>query len=87
VRGLSKSAMKKRKARVPGSNAERGVTAVSHDTKRAPKLPHERDESTDAMASAPRKRIKQAHDDLERGLVDTDRGPVIDATYRKLKQK
>lgn len=79
--------MKQRKPSVPGSSTERGVTAVSHDTKRAPKLPHERDESADAMASAPRRRIKQAHDDLERGLSDTDRGPVIDETYRKLKQK
>jgi len=38
------------------------------------------------MASAPHKRIKQAHDDLERGLADTDRGPVTDETYRKLKK-
>jgi hypothetical protein len=51
-----------------------------------PKLPHERDESADEMAGPPRKRIKQAHDDLRRGLTDTDRGPVSDATYRKLKR-
>ncbi len=64
----------------------RAVKAVAQDTRRVPKLPHERDESTDAMAGAPRKRIKQAHDDLRRGLTDTDRGPAVDTTYRKLKQ-
>lgn len=79
--------MKQRKRSLPRSNAERGVTTVSHDTGQAPKLPHERDESADATASAPSKRIKQAHQDLERGLSDTDRGPVVDEIYRKLKQK
>jgi hypothetical protein len=83
------STMNKRKAAVsrpPARRSERGVTAVSHDAQRAPKLPHERDESTDDMAGGPRKLIKQAHDDLRRGLTDTDRGPVSDATYRKLKK-
>jgi hypothetical protein len=81
--------MNKRKsapARPPARRTERGVSAVSHDTRRAPKLPHERDESIDDMTDAPRKRIKQAHDDLRHGLTDTDRGPVADATYRKLKK-
>jgi hypothetical protein len=38
----------------------------------APRLPHEQDESEDSQASAPREIMQQAHDDLERGLVDTD---------------
>jgi hypothetical protein len=81
--------MKQRKPAVPRpptQRRERGVSSVSHDAGRAPKLPHERDESTDDMASGPRKRIQQAHEDLTRGLKDTDRGPVMDETYRKLKK-
>ncbi|MFZ6655380.1 hypothetical protein [Undibacterium sp. TJN19] len=35
------------------------------------KMPHERDESPE-HAAPPRKEIKQAHDDLESGQVDTD---------------
>lgn len=34
-------------------------------------LPHERDEKTDPVAP-PRKKMLQAHTDLENGLVDTD---------------
>ena len=55
-------------------------------TTSAAKLPHERDESvgmTDGISSAP---MQQAHQDLIRGLQDTDRGPEADRTYRKLKR-
>jgi hypothetical protein len=38
----------------------------------APRLPHERDESDDSQASPQRKKMKQAHDDLASGQVDTD---------------
>ena len=75
--------------RTPAARSQRpgrGVTAVSQEQGRSPKLPHERDESTDAMASGSRTRIRKAHEDLRRGLQDTDRGPVLDATYRKLKK-
>lgn len=27
--------------------------------------------------------MKQAHDDVKRGLTDTDRGPVLDSVYEK----
>ncbi len=47
----------------------------------APRLPHERDESSDSHASEPREVMKQAQRDVERGLVDTDRGPVMDKLY------
>ena len=49
-----------------------------------PKQPHERDESADTAAE-PQPRIQQAHDDLKRGLRDTDRGTPMDETYRKQK--
>ena len=47
----------------------------------APRLPHERDESSDSQDGKPNALMKQAHLDLERGLVDTDRGPVMDKLY------
>ena len=35
-----------------------------------------------------RKRMGEiAHDDIERGLVDTDKGPVLDETYEKLRRR
>lgn len=39
----------------------------------APRLPHERDESHDSQTDKPRDVIRQAHTDIEDGLVDTDR--------------
>jgi len=36
------------------------------------RLPHERDESPDGLDQEPRGVMKQAADDLARGLVDTD---------------
>ncbi len=54
-----------------------------------PRLPHERDESADSQpagsASATRKG-RQAHDDLERGRLDTDKGPVMDRTYDRVRE-
>jgi hypothetical protein len=38
----------------------------------AKRLPHERDESPDGQDKEPRGIMKQAADDLEQGLVDTD---------------
>ena len=46
-------------------------------------LPHERDETADSQASEPREIIKQAKKDLDNGLVDTDRGPVVDELYEE----
>lgn len=56
---------------------------------RVPRMPHERDESSDSQgASEPSGAgIGQvAHDDIERGLVDTDKGPVMDRTYDKVRE-
>ena len=47
----------------------------------SPRLPHERDESADSQSAAPDPVIQQGHADIERGLVDTDRGPVTDQIY------
>lgn len=47
-------------------------------------LPHERDQASDSTASAPDPAMKQAHEDLKKGLVDTDMRatPGLDAEQR-----
>ena len=53
----------------------------------APLLPHEHDESSHSQASrsAAHGAIgRQAHEDAQGPTEDTDRGPVADATYRRL---
>jgi hypothetical protein len=53
-----------------------------------PKMPHERDESEDSQApreASGTRMGQQAHDDLQRGRVDTDTGPPMDAAYDKLR--
>jgi len=52
---------------------------------RVPRLPHEHDESSDSQQTEPRPVIRQAHDDLEAGRVDTDRGTPAHETYQKQK--
>lgn len=39
----------------------------------SPKLPHEHDESAPSQDGGPHEEIKQARDDINRGIVDTDR--------------
>jgi hypothetical protein len=61
-----------------------GQTTTRKDGDVAPRLPHERDESTDSQVGGPREVMEQAHRDVDRGLVDTDRGPVLDDAYQKV---
>lgn len=65
--------------------AARAVPAPGIPPSRAP-LPHERDESRDMTSGIPSEPIRQAFRDLRRGLQDTDRGPLADHAYRKLKR-
>jgi hypothetical protein len=58
------------------------------DGEAQPRLPHERDESSDSQdrdaANEPGRDIgERAHADLKAGRVDTDRGPVMDRLYRR----
>lgn len=56
---------------------------------RAPKMPHERDESASSQAAGePSAQVvgQAAHDDVERGLVDTTRGAETDRAYRQVKK-
>lgn len=61
-------------------------TAVSINQAPVDLLPHEQDESSSGQASPPRKIMKQAAMDVDRGLKDTDRGVEIDKTYAKQKR-
>ena len=61
-------------------------TAQGEDGAVAP-LPHETDQALGSVSSAPQDSMKQAHDDLARGLKDTDKAPVMDAAYRRLKSR
>lgn len=57
------------------------TTTVSRANRREPRLPHERDQSSEPQATVTdeaRKVGQQAARDVERGLVDTDRGPVLE---------
>jgi len=61
-----------------------GKTQVEQGGASSPRLPHERDESSDSQRNqdgAATDVGKRAHDDIERGAVDTDRGPVTDRVY------
>jgi hypothetical protein len=56
---------------------------------KAPRMPHERDESaTSQGADEPSaQRVGQAgSEDIERGRVDTDKGPVIDQVYDRVRE-
>ncbi|MEJ8825600.1 hypothetical protein WKW80_26835 [Variovorax humicola] len=65
---------------------ERGNTKIEQDGEPAPKLPHEHDQSSDSQqnldGTAP-EIGRQALEDIERGVVDTDRGPVADRVYNE----
>jgi len=51
-----------------------------------PKMPHEQDQSVDMTDGAPSKTVQQAYRDVIGGQQDTDRGPVADSAYQKLKK-
>ena len=51
-----------------------------------PKLPHEQDESVGMTGGVASKPMQQAHQDLARGLQETDRGPQADRIYSRLKR-
>lgn len=66
--------------------ADDGKTRAAQDGESSPRLPHERDESSDSQRNQDGTATdvgKRAHDDVERGAVDTDRGPVTDRVYHE----
>ena len=74
----------------PLKDAGGGNTKVEQGGESSPRLPHERDQSSDsqqAREGSQPEMGRKAHDDVERGLVDTDRGPPSDRVYNeKLKR-
>ena len=72
-----------------GAEPSRGDTVSSQGERQAvkPRTPNEHDESADsqARAAASQQAVgKIAHDDLKQGKQDTDKGPVLDATYDRV---
>jgi hypothetical protein len=70
--------------------ATKGNTVPVQGENQVPKarMPHERDESADSQAGdAPsaRRMGNIAHDAVEQGQVDTDKGPVLDRAYDQLR--
>lgn len=56
---------------------------------RSLRAPHERDESADSQAAAEPSGTRIgtiAHGDMAAGRVDTDKGPVLDAAYDKVRE-
>jgi hypothetical protein len=54
--------------------------------RRVPRAPHERDESADSQAGGEpsgERMANAAREDVERGVVDTDKGPVLEESYEK----
>jgi hypothetical protein len=58
----------------------------SNDIQPEPRLPHEHDESSDSQTGGVRPIIQQAHDDIQAGRVDTDRGAPMDEAYQEQKK-
>ena len=72
-----------------GAEPARGDTASAQGETQElkPRTPNERDESTDSQGrtTVGQQRMgKMAHDDVREGQRDTDKGPVLDATYERV---
>ncbi len=68
----------------PATPAHRdGQTTPEKDAGRAPKQPHERDESSESQQREPDPVMHQARSDVERGLADTSKGEATEETYAR----
>ena len=75
----------------PATRAKQGNTIPAQDKtqQEVPRMPHERDESADSQSAqepSGQRVGRQAQEDVERGLVDTDKGPVLDQAYEKMRE-
>jgi hypothetical protein len=61
----------------------RGRTDANVEGRTAPRLPHERDESSDSGTAPPDPLMRQAADDVASGKRATDRGEATDALYAR----
>jgi hypothetical protein len=85
----------KEQAAMNKSNDERGAgrgdtrTVQGETQQPVPRTPNERDESAGSQADAnpsAQSMGRIAHDSVADGQVDTDKGPVLDATYDKVRE-
>jgi hypothetical protein len=61
----------------------RSDTRPNVDGEPAPRLPHERDESSDSGTGAPSDVMRRARDDVESGKSPTDKSEATDEVYRR----
>jgi hypothetical protein len=66
------------RARDPRADTRRNVNGES-----APRMPHERDESSDSGTGAPSEVVQKGHDDVVSGRTGTDKGEATDAVYER----
>lgn len=68
----------------PDDESNGGLTQVSRQRQPIPRLPHERDQSSDSQQQPlSDERIDKAGEDLEQGRVDTGRSPVTEELTRR----
>jgi hypothetical protein len=60
---------------------DRARTLPNVDGRSAPRLPHERDESSDSGTGAPSELMRRAGEDVAAGKRPTDKSEATDATY------
>jgi hypothetical protein len=68
------------------TTAHGGIKSVSVSDEPELKQPHERDQSPGNADDAPRGEGKKAYADVERGVPDMDKGPVMDKAYHKVRK-
>ena len=67
----------------PTRKDKKDTTRVEKDGESAPRLPHERDQSSDSQAmqdGQPPEKGRRGYEDVDRGVVDTDRGLTPERT-------
>ena len=79
----------RRMTQTPQSPQGNTIPVQGEEQERVPRQPHERDESADSQARAEpsqKKMGEAAHRSLERGEVDTDKGPPMEKAYERVKR-
>lgn len=61
----------------------RGKTLPDVEGKSAPRMPHERDESSDNGTGAPSEVVRRARDDVVGGRTGSDKGEATEDVYRR----
>jgi hypothetical protein len=75
----------------PESKEPQGITRPAQGPAQEPqpRMQYERDQSSDSQAAnepSQQRMGEIAHDDVERGVVDTSKGEALDETYQKTRE-